>query len=78
MEQSHEQEIEQIISLTACPKGFACHRSTFEVLCKAKDIGVDSFLVCLEKEPFECSLPYGCSYYSRCPLRVYVGKNFGR
>ena len=79
MEQTYEKEIEEIIGQTACPKGFACHRSAFEVLCKAKDIGVESFVVCLEEEPFECkfSLPFGYSYYCRCPLRVYVAKKFG-
>jgi hypothetical protein len=80
MEQADKQQVEQIISQTACPKGFACHRSTFDVLGKAKDIGVDSFVVCLEEEPFECkfAVPFGYSYFCQCPLRVYIAKKFGK
>jgi hypothetical protein len=61
MEQGHKQEIEEIIGQTVCPKGFACHRSAFEVLCKAKDIGVESFVECVEEKPFACkfAVPFG-------------------
>jgi hypothetical protein len=80
MEQAHEQEIEEIIGQTACPKDFACHRSAFQVLCKAKDVGIESFLECLEEKPFACkfAVPFGSLYYCRCPLRVYISKKFGR
>ena len=80
MEQGHKQEIEEIIGQTVCPKGFACHRSAFEVLCKAKDIDIESFVVCLEEKPFACkfAVPFGDSYYCRSPVRVYMAKKLGR
>ncbi len=80
MEQTYEREIEEVIGQTACPKGVACHGSAFEVLCKAKDIGVESFVVCLEEKPFVCkfAVPFGYSYYCRSPLRIYIAKKLGK
>jgi hypothetical protein len=80
MEQRYEKEIEEIIGQTACPKDFACHKSAFDVLCKAKDVGLASYVMCLENSANGCkfSVSYGDSYYCRCPVRVYVAKNFGK
>ena len=80
MEQNHKQEIEEIISQTACPKGFACHGSAFEVLCKAQDIGVESFLICLEEDPRKCkfSLPLKRGDICECPLRIYIAKKLNK
>ena len=67
MEQVDKQQVEQIIGQSACPKGVACHRSTFEVLCKAKDIGVESFVECVEEKPFACkfAVPFGYLRFSK-------------
>ena len=66
--------IEEIMGRTQCPKNFRCAESEFEVLCKAKDIGLDSYLECLEHDASRCkfALPFGNSYFCRCPVRVYV------
>ena len=80
MEESHEQEIEKIISQTSCPKGFTCYKKGFHSLCKAKDVGLESHVQCLDSNSNGCafSVRYGYSYYCRCPLRVYVAKNLGK
>ena len=80
MEQSHKQEIEEIISQTACPKNFICYKERFHSLCKAKDVGLDAYVLCLDSNPNGCtfSVRYGYSYYCPCPLRVYVAKHFGK
>jgi len=44
MEQDYQKEIEKIIGQFNCPKDLICYKSGFEVLCKAQDIGVESFL----------------------------------
>jgi len=76
MEQDHMRQIEKIIGGMKCPRDFKCYKSGLENLCKAKDIGIESFLECLEKNTQECkfSLSFGYSYYCQCPLRRYIAK----
>ncbi len=44
--------------------------------CKAKDIGLDSYVECLEKDSYRCpfSVRYSRSYYCKSPARVYAAK----
>jgi hypothetical protein len=76
MEQGHENELKDIMAGLVCHKGFKCYKSGFELLCKAKDVGLESHLQCLEERPFECKFacPFGRSYFCTCPLRVYIAK----
>ena len=76
MEQDWKKEIEQIIGELNCRKDFKCYKSGFTDLCKARDIGLDSFLECLEEAPYRCpfSVHFGREYYCKCPLRVYIAK----
>jgi len=76
MEADQKREVEEIINGVKCPKDFICYKSGFENLCKAKDIGLKSFLECLEEQPRYCkfSFGFGDSFFCDCPLRVYIGK----
>jgi hypothetical protein len=76
MRQDLKQEIEEIIGQFECPKDFRCYKSGLEVLCKAKYIGAEVFLECLEEVPHRCtfSLFLGRSYLCQCPLRAYIAK----
>lgn len=76
MERDLEKEIEEIISEFNCPKNFRCYESGFEALCRARDIGMEKFLECLEEEPDKCqfSYPDGERHFCFCPLRVYIAK----
>jgi len=80
MKKQHKQEIEQILDGLQCPKDFVCYASGQEKLCKALDIGLEAFLVCLELKPRECkfSMRYGDDYFCQCPLRVYIAKKLQR
>lgn len=75
-----KKKLEAIIGGVSCPKDFKCCESAFQQLCKAKDIGMESFLECLEDNPLNCtfSLSYADSYYCRCPLRVYLAKELDK
>jgi hypothetical protein len=77
MERDYEEELETIIGELQCSNDLRCYRSGLEDLCKAKDIGLESFLECLEENPNECrfSVPYGHSFFCKCPLRVHMAKN---
>jgi len=74
MEEDHKKEIEEIIGGMKCPKDFKCYKSGFEDLCKAKDIGIELLLKCLEENPQKClfSSPFGVGYLCQCPLRYYI------
>jgi hypothetical protein len=76
MEEKTRERIEKIIAGMSCPKDFKCYRSSLTRLCKAKDIGLESFLECLEDNPKDCefSIAYGYSHFCRCPVRVYIAK----
>ena len=74
--QNHNKQIEKILDGIQCPKDFSCYTSGQERLCKAEDIGLESFLVCLETDPKKCkfSVVFGGMHFCQCPLRVYIAK----
>jgi hypothetical protein len=77
LEGNCEKELQEIIGELECPKDFKCYKSGFEVLCKAKSIGVGDglFLVCFEKYPQTCKfLNLERGYVCECPLRIYIAK----
>lgn len=71
-----KREIEEIIAGLKCPKDFICYTSGLRKLCRAKDIGVESFLECLERKPKSCqfSVSFGLMHLCQCPLRIYLYK----
>ena len=78
MEKELKRQIEKIIGAMECPKDFKCCESDFANVCKAKDIGIESFLECLEENPqmqmCKFSFPFGNAYFCKCPLRVYIAE----
>ena len=78
MDQELEQEMEEL--LQGHPKNCKCYEPGIGVRCKAKDIGIEWFVQCLDEEPYECafSVSYARAHYCRCPLRVYIAKKFGK
>jgi hypothetical protein len=76
MEHDFQMRLEQIIGEMECPKDFRCYKQGFENLCKAKDVGPASHLVCCEEHPSEChfSWDYGPAYFCTCPVRIYIAK----
>jgi hypothetical protein len=70
------EEIEKIIEKMECPEGFACYKSGFRNLCKAKEFGIESVLECLEENPFDCSFAhaYGHLYFCKCPMRAFIAE----
>jgi len=76
IEKSHKKKIEKIMEQMKCSKDFKCIDSRFTNLCKAKDIGMESYLECLEANTKNCefTLPFGYRQFCKCPLRVYLAK----
>jgi len=59
MEDSTENKLAEIICQMKCPKDFVCYKSGFKTLCKAEDVGMQSYLRCLEKNPSDCIFALG-------------------
>ena len=77
----NKEELLDILCGLHCDKGFVCYTSGQKELCKAEDIGLDSYLVCLEKNPKECkffTVIFGDKHICQCPLRVYIAKKMNK
>jgi hypothetical protein len=72
----HAEEIQEIVGGIRCPKSFVCYESGLETLCKAEDVGLESFLICLDLDPRKCkfSRSWRMGYLCECPLRIYLAK----
>jgi len=75
VKKDYKEEIEGFMKGIACPNDFKCCKSKFDDLCKAQVFGLESFLVCLEKDP-KCKFSYaiGSRYFCQCPFRAYIAK----
>ncbi len=73
-------KLEKIIGKMQCPEDFKCYKSNFKNICKIEDIGLDSFLKCLEKDVKNCpfSIYFGGVYFCKCPLRLYIAKELSK
>jgi hypothetical protein len=78
MEQGYNKEIEDFVNQFKCTRPFECCKPHFKVLCMATDIGLETFLKCLEEDPQSCpaSVPFAGGYFCHCPLRVHIAKKF--
>jgi hypothetical protein len=58
-------------------QGFECYNPKFSNLCKVEDIGLESFVVCLIKNPKGCifSLSFGNTYFCKSPFLVHLSKS---
>jgi hypothetical protein len=76
MDEEQEKKLKEIMSRFHCKKDYLCYKSGYEVLCKTRDIGLESYLECLDDECSSCefSIPFGDTRFCHCPLRVYICK----
>lgn len=72
--QVQKEHIEKIMGEMTCPKDFECYKSGFSNLCRAKDIGLKSLIMCLEKDGWKCGFSscLGDICLCRCSLRAYI------
>jgi len=76
MRADEKKKIAEIMGTIYCTKNFQCAASDFSILCKAKDLYLDSYVECLEPNPHQCSFALSARnrYYCNCALRVYLIK----
>jgi len=60
-----------------CERGLICAQSGLEILCKAESIGSDTHMICLE-ESSRClfQISFGHGYMCKCPVRIFISKEF--
>lgn len=80
MKDEDRKKIEEIMAGMQCSMNFKCAESGFKHLCSAKDMGLKSYLYCLEENPSACpfALSFGYTHYCECPLRVYLAKKLNK
>jgi len=81
MDETHKKRIEEILNGFQCAKDSVCYTSELKQLCKAEDIGLNSFLLCQEQSPGDCkfsAVVFGGKHFCNCPLRVYIAKKLKR
>ena len=54
-----------------------CISGDISKLCKVKDTGLDSYVVCLE-ENHKCGNyeEFGGGYFCKCPVRIHIARNY--
>jgi len=69
-----KQIIRRFMADVDCQKGFSCLSAGPQNLCKARDIGSDLYLECLEDVPEKCSfsMPFGDTNFCKCAIRIYL------
>jgi hypothetical protein len=77
MQQEHKKQIERLLPDISCPKLVQCYYTGLQVLCKARDVGLQSLVECLEENAYQCpfSLSLSGLNFCKCPIRVYIAKN---
>ncbi len=80
MDEIDIKEIEGLFSDVDCQKGFCCLKSGLKNLCRAKDLGLDQFLECLENKPYDCSFAFkfGDHHFCKCEVRFYIAKKYNK
>jgi len=80
MEEKIKETIAEIMGELQCSSNFACAESGFEAMCKARRVGFDDYLECLESDPTQCrfATPFLDAYRCQCPVRGYVFEKLGK
>ncbi len=80
MEKKSKKKVDEIRAEMQCEKNFTCLENNYKSLCKARDMGLEGYVECIDDGVLGChfSLPFGNSYFCRCPLRVHLVKHADR
>lgn len=75
--ETHKQAIEKIKTEMDCPKNFQCLEPEHKPNCELKDMGMDLYVRCCEKQPSDCKFHRHFGKFNRCkcPVAIYQAKN---
>ena len=76
-----KEDVRNLLGDLTCSSGLACIEHGLKQLCKAKDIGHESYLVCLDLER-QCSFTTFSEeeehYWCTCPVRMHIKRTYNR
>jgi hypothetical protein len=77
MEQAHDSVMAEMVDTVKLPQDCKCYKPGFGVF-KARDIGLESLVECLEEDPYTCpfSMSDGYSNYCKCRVCVHTAKEW--
>ena len=76
MQQDAAKQVQPLIEELMRLRGYRSHTANADALCKAEDIGLETFLICMETNPCECdfSVSFGDVFFCKCRLRLSIAK----
>jgi len=81
MEQLTREKVKNLLGDMVCNKDLRCVEQGYDELCRAKDIGDKSFLVCLDEDS-ECSFTSfpgeSDHWWCKCPVRMFIKREYDR
>jgi len=75
-----EENLNQLIARTNCPRGFECCRPGLEKLSKVEPLGRTGLIDCLEEDGKGCPLgvSFGFGRFCTCLVRAHILRHLGR
>ena len=79
MDEEKLKQIKFVLEKSTCPSDCKCYNIKPDQICKARTMGVNNLLECLEDEPDDCtfSITFGGSYFCKCQTRIDLAKLLG-
>ncbi len=71
--------VEELKDEITCSYDFICLSKENPRQCQTEDIGIEDFVICLEKRGYLCEFStfFGESVFCSCPVRVFLAKGAG-
>lgn len=78
IEQSQREDIKNKIEACGCNKQIKCIDTNFQEVAPVKNIAASELLECYTDKAKGCkfALPFGGTYFCRCPVRAFLLKEF--
>jgi len=79
MKRDIQKQIDKFLEKQGYPEDCEYYKAGEGIRCKAKDIGLESYVVCLKQNPLQCkyALFFGDVYFCTCSIRITIAKEFG-
>lgn len=84
MERLTKELVGNILAGKECKSGLVCIGADIEELCKVMDIGMKSYMVCLEKDT-KCAFaitPFtydnNDNWWCTCPVRMHIAREYNK
>ncbi|UCG79659.1 MAG: hypothetical protein JSV60_06650 [Desulfobacterales bacterium] len=80
MEKTHIQQTKESLAKLKLLAEYKRFKPGVDFICRAKHIGLHSFVQCLEKDSRSCefSIRYSNSYFCKSPARVFAAKELNK